>query len=36
MIENTTDSRVREAIENAHKERGRALNEFFGWLTGRH
>ena len=34
MIEAATDTRMRRAIVEAHKARGQATREFWGWVFG--
>ncbi len=36
MHETTTSPRIREGIERAHQERGKALRNVVRWFTGRH
>lgn len=35
MIEATTNAATRNAIHKAHRERGAAINAFWGWLFPR-
>ncbi|SHH07396.1 hypothetical protein SAMN05444003_1958 [Cognatiyoonia sediminum] len=35
MLEFATSCQTRQAIENAHKERGKILGEVWRWVTGR-
>ncbi len=36
MFETTTNARVREGFDRAHKERGEAIRKAFRWMIFRH